>query len=736
MAIFSLADVESAIDAQAPNFGIDPKLAKAILFAENSGPSGKVRETYDGATTSPKKARGVFQTLESTDLGLVQQGFLPSTYKYNPDDLGSQVAAGLAAMREMSNRQKRPGDPIELATMYNGTTANWKRFLAEGPGILPLETQNYHLKVKNYLGLKPPTEPNMDTATSASQPPMSANAAKSSRITTTSKVFDPQAVTNALNLGNTYLQNGGDADQAMAGVAAANETRIAAQARQEAGIAQTAIDRAFLAMMEATAVGTAAARTQATLAQANMDHQTAGNLYTKTVEDFNRLTAEAEPLGAEIDRRAAVGFYDDPLAYLVNQVRLPGMVGEYNANVGKRNRAMEAMSTLQSRAAAQQSISAGMDADSALAVGRAKAATEAGAAQERLAIEQEKGAAAAALSAANMAALSSHKVDTAIKIAGLTASKEVDSQANAERAASKAGEQAQVDKINNWYKMIGRNEVMTPASYKALSSSERDYLHRISGTGLIAPDFSGAAEALKQYGNVAALKAAGNLGMTGWFENTQAAAGQRTKQNFALAEKAAQATGKVLKVDDHFRQELDKIQGEYQAQGSTDLNGASDNNPLKIQFTAISKDARLAKNEVAKYINTFGPAGTTPALAKVDTTILLDRFVAGIEAGNWKPGAAAEQFVDYFNTATVLQAENAKYALFGMQKPQGYPVMVPSGSFLDTIVGNGQLEEKKLDLTNKAAVENYLTKAVAMRSARGILKTLAENARYTGGMAP
>ena len=122
---FSAEEVFNEIKSQAPKFGVPEDVARAFLLAENTA-DGKLKPgaTFNGAAVSPKSARGVFQTLPSTEAALQEQGLLPSGWKFSPTDLPGQVSAGLAALKEMTGRQKNPGDMRELGAMYNGGTAS------------------------------------------------------------------------------------------------------------------------------------------------------------------------------------------------------------------------------------------------------------------------------------------------------------------------------------------------------------------------------------------------------------------------------------------------------------------------------------------------------------------------------------------------------------------------------------------------------------------------------------
>lgn len=707
MAKFTADQVTAEIESQAPQFGLSPKIVKAILFAENSGPSGKLPDTFDGATTSPRGARGVLQVMPATESALVGLGYLPRTHKYDPDNLGSQVAASLAALKEMKSRQKNPADIMELATMYNGGTGAWKSY--HSGGALPDETQKYQVKVKQALGLEPGMSDPAAPVTEARQQQRSSSS-------TSGKQFVPDFLDGYTKLTQMLIGSGGTADQALGVMQQAGAQRAVAQATAEEGIKKYAIDAGAQSIAEAMQAGTQAARARATIQQANIDHEQVDNIYTQTVQKFNDLAVQAEPLGAEIDKRMSVGFFDNPLEYLVNQVRLPGMVGQYNANVRERNRAAETLTSLQAMAGTQQSISQSMDAEQILATGRAKAATAASKAQFELAQVQMGGADAAARTAAAELGIAQTKVDAAGRLASLTAQQVSERNATSDVSDRKMAEQVSVDKINNWYRLIGRNEQLTPAQYKSLSAADRSFLEKSAGTGIVAAKFSDAADAIEEWGNAESISKT-TPAMIGWFKNTIAAASAKAKETFAQAEGMAKLSGKPLKDDEHFKYELNQMQAAYQAQAA-DMSNASDNNPLKVQYAVVSKDARLAGNTVAMYVNKYGPGGTEAVLPKIEERYLLDRMVAGVNAGTLTPQVAAEQLKQFYEIGKEVQRRDTKYPLFGISENKGYIVKIPSPSFW----GGGVRipEEKALDLTNTAQVSAYLTKAAAIKNAEAL----------------
>jgi hypothetical protein len=631
----------------------------------------------------------------------------------------------------MNSRQKNPQDPLELGVMYHGGQAEWLKY-REGKTLGP-RTANYRDNIQLALTGAP-----MESTTQSpdnsfprggmktqAPPAQNSGTLQTTRQTTSTsfRSFDPNSLSAALELGTQYITNGGEADTAVSILADSEATRKATQAMQEQSIQTYALDQGAFAVSKAAKAAKDAWQRKDILTQANIDPNATNNLYTKTVQDFNRLTAEAEPLAAEIDARMAVGIYDNPLEYIVNQVRLPGMVGKFNENARVRNRQLEQLTTLQSLANSQQSISAGIDSDTIVEMGRREAAVNASAAQVELTKAQADGARAAALSAANVLGIQGHKVGVALQLANLTAQRESMSESASDKASKTGAEQAEVDRINKWYQLIGRNEVLTPATYKSLSATERTELQRLSGTGIIADDFATGFHAINTRGNKQVLNTAGAMGMTSWIEQTSKLALDRTNAGLGAARQAAKLSGKVLKEDELYDQQLTALKAEYVGQAS-DMRLAVDSNPLKLQYATISKNPRLAGNAVAEYVNTFGPAGTTPVMAKVDEALVLDKLAADVATGKFTVQQATDQVTGYYKVATDIQAESTKYGLFGILKPKGYVINIPKPGFIASMFGTHEPGASALDLQDSAKVSNYLMRKVAANAKENALPSL------------
>lgn len=723
---FSAEEVFREIESQAPGFGVPANVARAFLLAENTA-DGKLKpgSTFNGAAVSPKSARGVFQTLPSTEAALQEQGFLPSGWKFSPTDLSGQVSAGLAALKEMTGRQKNPGDIRELGAMYNGGTAAWKNYLSGKLEAIPGETKNYWNKLTNGMGSeKPMGAQAIERAAmggSASSPansgdltgtssPGSTSRGSSSRSSIRTNVWNnPELFAQTMLSGAQVVGAGGSIDSAISALTGLAAQRAVAEQNQQAAIQQGAAAAGQATMDEYAISASNAARKNAILMSGQIHPDQANNRVNQAFDKINQLDFQLEPLAKEIDARMAVGLFDNPLEFIINQVRLPGMVGQYNAGVREQNRAIQSAQQIQSLAGTQQSLTSATDADAISRAGISKAAAIAAQSQEALAKAQQEHAGAAARDAANLATLEGQKFEFNARMLQFTKEVQTATEGMIEREAAKTEMKMRVDKINTYLKMIGSTQQHTVESYKLMPTAEREQLFNAAGRGIIAPSFSEAATIIDEKGSLQGIAQGGDAAAVSWFRKVVDEANMKTKQDLALATQQAKVTGKMPNKDAVFKANMDIIQERFRGEAN-DMSTASASNPLKLDMVAASKNPALAKNPVAVFVNTYGPGSANPVLLQLDEKKLFDRFTAAVTNGAMTPVQAAQALHEFYTVGSQAQAMATKYGLFGIEKPKDYTVVLPNpGMFSFDRQPGGTVDMLKL-----SSIEQYLTKSIAV----------------------
>lgn len=721
MSQFTAQEVLDEIERQAPIHGIEPSLAQAFFHAENSS-DGIVdpKRIIRGNTTSGMGARGVMQTMPRTEERLKAAGFLPNEWQFNPADLPGQVKAGLAALQEMRTRQKNKDDPLELAAMYNGGTEPWRNYRAGLLDKLPAETLGYFQKIKTALGggRKTMTPQQMEShvrspqATPSGPAPVDTNVSSSRQSTSVrSNVYDPLVLAATMNEGFQIIKSGGSVDTAVANINKASIERQTAEQAQLLDIEARA-EAAGAATMASTAVeAQAAARRNQILTAAGINPDIANNMATRAFDAVINNTAELEAQGAEIDARQSVGIFDNPLMWLVNQTRLPGMIGEYNAKARQTNRAAEAAQTLQGLAGTQITLSQAIDADLITQAGASKAAETAARAQEEANQVRQAIAGNAIRDAAVGQQLAGQKFQTAVTMTELTRQVRSENNALSEREANSRAEQIAVERVNRWLKMVGSQNQFDSPTFKSLPAKTREELLTASGTGRISNSLYDGVMAIQTYGNSRNMAAEGDAGTVAWLTGTVATAKANMQNDLKIAQQQAKISGKPVKEEEFFKQSMDKLQEVYQAE-AVNMRTASDSNPLKISYDLMLKDPAASRNPVAQFVAQYGPTSATPLFTKMDEKYILDKFVADVRLGKMQAGDASAAIASFYKTGVELQARATKYPLFGIDTPaNGYTVSVPASGIFDKPMAGGTV-----DLTNRAAVESYIIKNVAVQA--------------------
>jgi hypothetical protein len=701
-------DVMEEIARQAPTMGIAPDVATALFIAENSA-DGKILPTrvIKGATASPKGARGVMQVMPHTMEGLKATGFLSPEHQHNPTDLASQVREGLAAIKEKQARQKTPDDPLELAAMYNGGNNAWMAYRTGQLDKLPAETKHYFTKVKTALGQKPGatmSEQTITPASSATPPSTMANLRSS--------VYDPEALSAAMSSGVQLIKAGGTIDTATNMINQAITSRKAIEAEQQEAIQATAQAEAAQTLANTAITANQAARRRDILTTAGLNADTATNRANAAMAAIMAESVKAEALGAEIDSRMAVSMFDNPLEWMVNQVRLPGMVGAYNAIAEGVNRKRVEVANLQTIANNQISLNQAMDADLITKHGVTQAAVTASKAQEALKKAQADTAGAAIRDAETAINLGATRFRTAATMADMTKQVMSENAGMNEKAAAKEAEKLAVTQVNNYLKMIGSTTQHTVDTFtKMLPRKEQERLLEASGTGRIGKTLYESAIAVNEGGNLDNIAASGDAAATVWVRGTLGEAREAVSKDLAAAKAQSRITGKPVKEEEFFKAAVDKMQDVYTGQ-LQDLRTASKFNPYKLDYPTAVKDPALQNNVVTKFYAEYGPTSKAPMFTQLDENIMMQQLGLKIAAGQLTVPQAAADVSKFYTTAAKLQAERTKYVLFGLNAPRnGYTVVLPGA--------NGGLFSKNLgatgsvDLTNQAAVEAALTTSTA-----------------------
>lgn len=715
MANFALADILEEIDNQASQFGVNPRNAKAIVIAENTGSgsmSGKTR--YDGSATSPVGASGIMQVMPATARGLQQAGFLPASWKHDPEDLPSQVAAGLAAMKEKSGRMKNPDDLGELASVYNGSSRTHRAYKEGRLNELPTETTQYIQKLRR-ASMELDGLDGSGRATAATDPRVVDSstaklAGSSSRTTTTSRTQDPFMLDAMLGTIMDFTGVGGQADQAARTINNSAATRNGLVDRLVDAVAAKGAAAGEFAMAEATTLAAGQAKRAATLASLNLNPTATANEMIRARDAIYSTEDALVPKGAELDKRMAVGFFDNPFEWLVNQTRLPGMVEEYNGIVGVQKNALQRYESLAKLADTDMKLNASTEADLVLKSGVAKSkAVAADAVAETTKVLAEN-AGATVRDQLMLAQLTGQRLQ--MQASALATSREsvTNSEGISARDQAKQDDKLTLDGVNAMIISL-KGEPLTPLQFKQLETAKRGKLMTAATTRKYGDSFSDSFEYLRIAGNDIALGTSGGAGIVTWIN-----AAKQEAMVMGRQEAAMQKTQGNRKYDEEkeFPRMLDAVQKKYQEEATGDMSLASKSNPLKLDYALAIKWPELQNNVVTKFLQEFGPGGKTPTMEKVSENLILQRIATSVGNGAVSAADAAKQVSDFYRISTENQAKSTNAMLFGLVKPTTtYQVSVSRDEY------NLKLRDVT-DLGNASQVERALTLQVIGKKANEI----------------
>jgi hypothetical protein len=721
MAKFSVDDVVSEITAQAPQFGVDPRIATSLFMAENSG-SGRAK-SGDGDAVSSANARGVMQVTDSTARGLQKAGFLPPEWKFDPENLSSQVQAGLAAIKEKMKRVRDPSDIFEVAASYNGGTVPHNNYKNGELDKLPAETKDYFRKVTvaaNNLGMKVSNP--MDTVTSApvadnssfaptgeSSAPPTPGTTVGSRTSVRKSVFDEGTLndfTRSINsAGQTY-------EQSAQAIIDGGKLRQTALQGMQAAISQQSQAAGKEAALDAAIVATDRARRVNILSSQNLNPDATDNLLVKTGQVIDETDTQLRALKPEIDERMAVGMFDNPFQWLVNQTILPGLVAKYNGIATTQNAAIDLFKNKQAATKSQLDISTNMDADLYLQKGVQTQAKIAAKASEDLNRAQLEASAATARDAMWMAALATDSVAVKDKALQKTKETQTDTDTTNERVTTEQAKQEALAGVNNIQKQIGGNQYKNWIQFASEPQAKREELLAAARSGKYGDSLGNSVSLIKSHGNMQNIAVNGGAAIQAWVRNSQGEAQQLADADVAELRKTNPGAYNKLMANEKEQTELMKgklntIQQKYQMQAATDMSHASVGNPFAIQYSVIAKDPSLANNPLAININTYGPSGTDPRISKVTEPYIMDRFAYSVVSGSMPLPDAVKAITEFYKVGSRLQQAATKPQLFGLETPEKtYAVNLEANTGI----------KKPIDLGNPVDVESALTRLVAKRA--------------------
>lgn len=697
MPAVNLSEALDYIDKQASAFGVDPSTAKSILLSENFNDEAipkalqdPKKYNLDDSRTSPKGAQGLMQVMPGTLQGLKEQGFVKQNN--NMESWQEQVDAGLAALQEIRKRTGKD-DPDHLAASYNAGPKGGQAY--EAGTQLPAETTNYLTKMRLAReGLNGPLSATQGSVRKFEpvEPGSGLPGASDVGGGTGGNGGKRQSITSFTGidaLEDLVRNNGIYTEQLIDDITSSTETEAAAHL--QAGAAIQAAGKATADAAEAKGVIEAAAvQTRDRILQlVGLDTRNADNKVAESIAEFQTSEKERKVLAADIKERMSVGFFDNPIQWLVNETILPGAVNRHNALLREGNIALENLQTAQQIAAKQETIdmSATVDmiARQSQAIGNAAVAN----ANATNAEYKAKSASATARAATSIASLAGRQIDDEIKLVQMRKIVESTKPEDQRRLEEQKDDEALDTNIRRIGTMIGAVNANLQTVKRMSKQDQTEWLNRVSKNN-IGDDFYEAMTFLRKYGNLNNMQATGSAELA----ELVARLNKSVTDNAQIKGRMMQAEGggRIPSVEQLRQIVSNEMELKWFATRDNMLL-AEPTNPYLINHgimaTAFKGD--YEKNVVAKMVRDSYKNKVT-----LNDQQLFTSVTKLIDAGQLTPKDAAAQLAEYYGDAVKRNNKARSYTLIGLPSQDDYKIL-PSESKMN------------MNLLNALQTENFLT---------------------------
>jgi hypothetical protein len=471
-------------------------------------------------------------------------------------------------------------------------------------------------------------------------------------------------------------------------------------------IAKEAIATSGAAMRTAQLKMDMAANSAMMLSMLSVNEKDTDNIISQLAPKLSAVRAQREPLLADINDRMSIGFFDNPLEWLMNQTILPGLVGKYNGLARAENSMTDAVDKSLALADRANKVNASAQAQTTTDI--AKLETDAillKAARDALKIREHMSA-GDALAAAQLAQLSSHGATEArllleseerawmrkLQEDQIIQMKEI-REAEADRKKTKAEEEAAVDsKLKDLGRLSGAS--ISALDLKTRSPKQKDLITKAAGTGRFGQNPHDALEFFNEVASPGNIAAKGSQELAVWgkfyvekYRDFIAARDDKLDiANYKAKEedrKEAAATDLVELFRRH-QKDLSKVtvaESPYRANFSQILN-QSDQYPL-------IKDAVTKLLEATPEVNKI----TDAAIVKTAFEIALENKVPRV--------FAAQQLAAFYQVAVGNNNVDKGITVFSLPMQTNYTISyTPSKGFFPST--------SKYDLTNSTSAEKLL----------------------------
>lgn len=682
MADVNTSDVISYIGEVANKYGVDPTTAKRLFLSENMGKDGSIPSTLSEDVTSKAGAYGVMQVKPSTHEGLKRTGVLPSDHTM--DDWKGQVEAGVAALKDLQ-RQHKTTDPDVLAAAYNGGNKAAAAAKAGDFDALPPETKDYLAKsslANTMLGNRPAAPSQRDVRLAESPIPVQMAVGDTSNIGENTAVRATDAFEQVFKNTKTIMDN------LISDITSSTKAEAAARNSQADAIITAGKAAGDEAAAAASLKATTANTRQKILTTLNIDPNVTDSLISSMLARFQTLDDERQPLKAEIDARQSIGFFDNPVQYLANQTRLPGMINQYNAIARDQNESLERINVAEGIAKAADETMVGPTADQYTQYGIA--ATNLAAAKANADAEGAKAEAASATARKVLGI--AHIIGTEGTMAMQAVQYNLLAGARQEKIDASEALRKERDTISNQLSLVGKTigaPNITFTDWQKMSAAEREAWSTRMRTSRLGDNLSESIPFILKYGNLSTMANTGSAEIAKTVSDIE----KEARKSAELLQSNAATRLNEKKPREYYMPDAYRILQEgIETARDTNLMAAPPTNPYVANHFATTMAWKGNPN------NTVYKTVSTAAKAKVSTLTdktVLETVTKLVGDGKLTASQAANDVSEYYSEVIKRNNANRGLSLLGLPAQTNY-VVLPNDAKL------------RVNLSNRAEVENYL----------------------------
>jgi len=445
--------------------------------------------------------------------------------------------------------------------------------------------------------------------------------------------------------------------------------------------------------LEGTVEAAAVQSRQRILDILNLDTNQIDNAVAQFTSEFAALDQQRKKSAEVVDKKMQVGFFDDPLQYLINATQLPGMVAEHNAIARKQNDTAKAIQTMQGIASTQERIAIAASADQIAELSVARGNALMAEQNARAEVLRAQGASASARLATTVAGLRGDQIKLQMSVAQM----EKILEGYRETAESKGEQKEQERLLDERLKLIGA--VMgvpdiSLAAVKRMNKKDQDFWMKRASEGTIGNNIYEASIHLTP-GMLHNMQRTGSTSLVETMRNLQT----RLMQGAQFIGAEAQSKGQKLPPRDELLMQAGRdIENEFFIHSQNMLN-ASDYNPYKVNHSAM---ATRWSGDPDNYIAKMVIDGTKNRIKFTDKQIF-EAVATVVKSGQLNPTVAAQQYSDYYTAAIADNNKRFTYELIGLKPQIDYNILPKGMPRTVNLLAPGELE----NVFTQFAVQTY-----------------------------